>query len=215
MAKDYYESLGVSKGASADEIKKAYRKLALKYHPDRNGGGGENEKKFKEVNEAYQVLSDPQKRQQYDQFGRTFEGAGGRADQGFGGFEGFDFSDFQKGGFGGFSFGGGLGDIFEEFFGAQFSQVQAELRITPAQAVLGDKVKINIDGQNLEFEIPAGVQDGSSFRFPGKGKAYKGGKKGDLILTVRIEFPKRISKEEKELWEKLKNIEKGEKKWWK
>jgi molecular chaperone DnaJ len=100
MAKrDYYEVLGLQKGASEDEIKKAFRKLAIKYHPDKNQGDKESEEKFKEINEAYQVLSDPQKKAQYDQFGTTdFNG------QGQGG--GFDPSDF-----------GGFGDIFETFFG--------------------------------------------------------------------------------------------------
>jgi len=231
MARDFYDTLGVSKSASTDEIKKAYRKLALKYHPDTNGNKDNPEavKKFKEASEAYQVLSDPQKRTQYDQFGHASYtnrqqaggGAGGFGPNGgpFGG--GFDFSDFSQSGFGGF--GGGLGDIFEEFFGAQFSQVQAELSITPAQAVIGDKVRINVNGENLEFEIPAGAQDGMSFRFPGKGKSYKGpkggpfgsGRKGDLILTIRIELPKRLSREQKELWEKLKDLDKGGKKsWW-
>lgn len=221
MARDYYETLGVGKSASIDEIKKAYRKLALRHHPDHNKGP-EDEKKFKEVNEAYQTLSDPQKRSQYDQFGHsTYKNAqqNGGGQGGFGGFEGFggfDFSGFQQGeSSGGFGFGGGLGDIFEEFFGAQFSQVQAELKISPAQAVLGDKVRINIGNENMEFNIPAGTQDGMSFRFPGKGKAYKGGKKGDLILTVRIELPKKLSNEQKELWEKLRQAEKENKKsWW-
>lgn len=221
MSKDYYETLGVSKNASVDEIKKAYRKLALKCHPDTNGNKNnpEAEKKFKEISEAYQVLSDPQKRTQYDQFGHSNytnrQQAGGGAG-GFGGFEGFDFSGFTEGGFSGFGgFGGGLGDIFEEFFGSQLSQVQAQLSITPAQAVIGDKVRINVGGENIDFEIPAGTQDGTTFRFPGKGKAYRGGKKGDLILTLKVELPKRLSREQKELWEKLKDLEKGSKKsWW-
>lgn len=106
MAKDYYSILGVSKSASADEIKKAYRKLALKYHPDK-GGGAEAEAKFKEVNEAYQILSDDNKRRQYDQYGQVFGNGGGAssANAGFGGF------DFNTAGFGDF------GDIFETFFG--------------------------------------------------------------------------------------------------
>lgn len=112
MAQDYYNILGVDRGASDDEIKKAYRKLAHKYHPDKQGGDAE---KFKEINAAYQVLSDKTKRQQYDQFGQTFEQGGG---QGFGG---FDFSGFQQG-FGGqgFEFGEGFEDIFSDIFGGAF-----------------------------------------------------------------------------------------------
>ena len=120
MSKDYYEILGVSRNASDDEIKKAYRKLAHKYHPDKQGGDAT---KFKEINEAYQTLSDKTKRQQYDQFGRTFEQAGGAGGfGGFGGFEGFDFGGFSAGGgpsFGG-NFGGGFEDIFSDMFGEAF-----------------------------------------------------------------------------------------------
>ncbi|RLC35007.1 MAG: molecular chaperone DnaJ [Candidatus Nealsonbacteria bacterium] len=138
MAKDYYQILGVAKEASQDEIKKAYRKLAHQYHPDKGG----DEKKFKEINEAYQVLSDPQKRAQYDQFGRAFEGAGPQGqpgwDFGFGqGFaEGFDFSD--------------LGDIFGEMFGFGFGKRQKDLKKgknievemeLPLEAVLKDQEK--------------------------------------------------------------------------
>lgn len=209
MAKDYYKILGVSKTASQDEIKRAYRKLALQYHPDRGGKDSkEAEQKFKEVNEAYQVLSDANKRAQYDQFGQTFDqNSGFRGSPGGGG---FDFSDFGFGGFG----GGGFGDIFEELFGQAFSQVQAELSITPAQAILGDHLKINVNGQNIEFDIPAGTQNGTSYRFPGKGKSVRGKNPGDLILTIKIELPKRISKEERELWEKLREAERGGRKSW-
>lgn len=101
--KDFYEVLGIDKSASDEEIKRAFKKLALKYHPDRNQGDKEAEEKFKEINEAYQVLSDPEKRQRYDQFGTAdFNGAGG-------GFEGFDFGGF-----------GGFGDIFGDIFGGGF-----------------------------------------------------------------------------------------------
>lgn len=210
MASDYYKTLGISKNATTEEIKKAYRKLALQYHPDRDGSK-ESEAKFKEANEAYQVLSDPEKRSRYDQFGdAAFRGGSGgySAGQGAGG---FDFSGFGNGDFGGF--GGGFGDIFEDFFGQQLSQVQAELNITPAQAVIGDKMELEIGGEKITFEIPAGVQNGVSYRFPGKGRAYRGGKKGDLILTINIQIPKHISKEQRELWEKLKEAE-TKKKWW-
>ncbi|MBV7273031.1 molecular chaperone DnaJ [Clostridiaceae bacterium UIB06] len=140
--KDYYEILGLEKGASDDEIKKAFRKMALKYHPDRNQGSKESEAKFKEINEAYQVLSDPEKKAQYDQYGTTdFNG---------GGFEGgFDFSDF--GGFGGF------GDIFDSFFGGGFSgsgkrrngpergaDLEYSLNLTFEEAVFGVEKEISI-----------------------------------------------------------------------
>ena len=204
---DFYKTLGVEKSASSDEIKKAYRKLALKHHPDK-AGGVESEKKFKEVNEAYRTLSDPQKRTQYDQFGSA--GA-----QGFGGFSQGQ-GGFQEGGFGGFSSAGfgGLGDIFEDFFGQAFSSVSAEIEISPAQAVLGDKVRINVGGENIELEIPAGAQSGTTFRFPGKGRAYKGGKKGDLNLTLKIVMPRRVNKEQREIWEKLKEAENRKSSWW-
>jgi len=211
MATDYYKTLGISKNATAEEIKKAYRKLALQHHPDR-GGSSESEKKFKEANEAYQILSDPEKRSRYDQFGdAAFRGnAGGYGGQQSGG---FDFSGFGQGDFSGFGFSGGLGDIFEDFFGQQVSQVQAELNISPAQAVLGDKINLEVGGEKIQFDIPVGITSGTSFRFPGKGRGYRGGKKGDLILTVNIQMPKHISKEQRELWEKLRDLE-TKKKWW-
>lgn len=112
MAKrDYYEVLGVDRGASEEEIKSAYRKLALKYHPDRNPGSKEAEEKFKEATEAYEVLKDPQKRHAYDQFGHAGVGAG--TGFGFGGFEGFDIGDALRA----FMRDFGTGSIFDEFFG--------------------------------------------------------------------------------------------------
>ncbi|MFA6973751.1 MAG: molecular chaperone DnaJ [Parcubacteria group bacterium] len=152
MAGDYYKILGVSKGATDDEIKKAYRKQAHKYHPDKSGG---DEAKFKELNEAYQVLSDKSKRSQYDQFGQTFNQAGGGG-QGAGG---FDFSGFQ--GFGGqggqdFNFefgGGGFEDIFSDIFGGggtrtrrrpQGQDIQVDLEISFADMVAGAERDIKL-----------------------------------------------------------------------
>ncbi len=117
MAQDFYSLLGVSKSASQEEIKKAYRKLAHKYHPDKVGG---DEKKFKEINEAYQSLSNSEKRAQYDRFGQTFDqssrsGGGGGFSGGGNPFEGFDFGGFSGGG--GFGFSGGMEDMFSDFFG--------------------------------------------------------------------------------------------------
>lgn len=143
LAKDYYEILGIEKNASEEDIKKAFRKLALQYHPDRNPGNKSAEEKFKEINEAYQVLSDAQKRSQYDRFGTAdFNGS-----EGFGGF----------GDFGGFSDFGGLGDIFESFFGGGFSSsgrntnrpqrgadLQYTLNLKFEEAAFGASKEINI-----------------------------------------------------------------------
>lgn len=201
--KDYYNILGVSKSASAEEIKRAYRKLAHKYHPDKSDGEAE---KFKEINEAYQVLSNPQKRAQYDQFGTA--GTGGNPfGGGFGNTQGFDFRDFQ-GGFssGGFGFGG-IGDIFEEMFGGVFSQVQTEVAIPLTSALLGAKMQFQTSSKDLiELNIPPGTQDGTSFRFRGKGGQMRNGRRGDLIITVRVQLPKRLSREQKELLEELKRM---------
>ncbi|HRN90501.1 MAG TPA: DnaJ domain-containing protein, partial [Candidatus Saccharibacteria bacterium] len=149
--RDYYEVLGLSKGASADEIKKAYRKAAVKYHPDKEGG---DEVKFKEVSEAYEVLKDSDKRQRYDQFGHAGVGgnggggaAGGNPFEGFGGFGGqnvhFDFGD------------GGLGDIFGQFFGGgaggrqrgprKGRDIEVSLQLTFEEAVFGVEEKIELD----------------------------------------------------------------------
>lgn len=203
MANDYYDILGVPKTSSAEEIKKAYRKKALEHHPDRGG----DQEEFKKINEAYQILSDPQKRSQYDQFGKSGFSPGGSG--GFSG-SGFDYNDFS----GGFGFSGGLGDIFGDFFSQAFSTIQAEVEISPAQAVMGDNMTLSVNGEKVEFDIPPGTQDGTQFRFQGKGREMRNGRKGDLILGVRIKIPSRVSKEQKELWEKLKDLEKGRKSWW-
>ena len=138
MKRDYYEVLGLSKGAEDKEIKRAYRKLAKKYHPDTNPGDKEAEKKFKEVTEAYSVLSDPEKKKLYDQFGHAaFEQGGGGAG-GYGGFGGFDGADM----------GDIFGDIFGDFFGGgsrrrtndgpmKGSNLRTSVRITFEEAIFG------------------------------------------------------------------------------
>jgi len=157
MAEDYYKILGVPKNATDDEIKKAYRKLAHKYHPDKSGG---DEKKFKEINEAYQVLSDKTKRAQYDQFGQNFEQARAGGGQGFGG---FDFGNFaRQGGFGRdfggihFEFGGADGEDFEDIFSNVFGSrrggsrkqrgrdIQIDVEISFEEMVTGAEREVNL-----------------------------------------------------------------------
>lgn len=176
--KDYYNLLGVQKGASVDEIKKAYRKLALQYHPDKNKEKGAVEK-FKEITKAYEVLSDPKKRETYDQFGHAaFEQGAGQGP--FGGFGGqqtgqygpFTYTYSTGGGSEGFDFGGFSDpfEIFEQFFGGSpFGNRQRRpaysLTIDFMEAVKGTTKKVNIGGETQTIKIPAGVDDGSRIRF--------------------------------------------------
>lgn len=180
MAKrDYYEVLGVQKGASADEVKKAYRKLALEYHPDRNKTK-EAEDKFKEINQAYEVLSDPQKKQTYDQFGSSAFDGGGQGPFGGGGGPGggktYNYGPFSYTYYGdenaapGFDTGGFSDpfDIFEQFFGGSpfgRRKPQYSINIDFMEAISGTQKKVSINGKNREIKIPAGVDDGSRVRF--------------------------------------------------
>lgn len=145
MSTDYYKILGVERGASKEEVKKAFHKLAHKFHPDKTGG---DEAKFKEINEAYQVLSDEKKRAEYDSYGRVFGGNGPQANQGFSGFEGFDTSGFQN-----FDFGN-MGDIFSDFFGADMGgqgdtrrgrDMSIELTISFKESIFGVERKILVN----------------------------------------------------------------------
>ncbi|MEI6477479.1 MAG: DnaJ domain-containing protein [bacterium] len=189
-ADDYYGLLGVAKGASPDEIKKAFRKKAHELHPDKGGDA----EAFKKVNEAYQVLSDPQKKAQYDAYGTA-------GPQGYGGGGGFDGSDFG----GGFGFGGGFADIFSDMFGAAMANIQAEVDISVPQAVLGDHIELRVGDERLRLEIPAGCQDGSQLVFRGKGRQHQRGR-GDLTIIIRVVVPRRLSRRQKELYEELKKL---------
>ncbi len=181
--KDYYQTLGVTKSSSDAEIKKAYRKLALEHHPDRNKGDKVSEEKFKEVTKAYEVLSDPQKKQAYDQFGHAafeqpFGGAQGPFGAGgpFGGQQGGPFTyTYSTGGDGqGFDFGGFSDpfEIFEQFFGGGGSPFGARqrrpvysLQIDFMEAVKGVTKRITLDGKTQTIKIPAGVDNGQRVRF--------------------------------------------------
>jgi DnaJ-class molecular chaperone len=192
MAKDYYKILGIEKNASQDEIKKAFRKLAQQYHPDKPTG---DEKKFKEANEAYSVLSDPKKRQQYDTFGSADAGTGFGGGQGFGG---FDFSGFQ-GGFNGQHVDFDLGDIFNQFFGGGMRRtpkgqnIQIDTTITFKESVFGTTKTISFfkkkDSHKHEvtITIPAGTEDRQILKVPGKGEPIEGGNPGDLLVIIHVE----------------------------
>lgn len=193
--RDYYEVLGVKKGASIEELKKAYRKLAVKYHPDKNQGNKEAEERFKEINEAYAVLSDPQKKAQYDQFGTTgFHQRFSQEDI----FRGFDVGDlFRDQGF-------GTDDIFSRIFGdalrrqrgggmraARGGDLSLEVRVTFREAFDGCEKRVAFmrGGQREEIsvKIPAGIDSGARLRVTGKGNAgHHGGPAGDLYLTVQV-----------------------------
>jgi molecular chaperone DnaJ len=199
--KDYYDILGVTKSASEDDIKKAYRKLAKKYHPDVNKGNKEAENKFKEISEAYAVLSDKEKREQYDRLGKEAFSAGGPG----GPFGGFDFSQFM-GGAGGRARRGGAGgrrttvdftDIFGDLFGAGGgfeaaepggADIESETTIEFADAIRGTTLDLRFsDGRTVKVKIPEGVAEGQRLRIRGKGApAPRGGAPGDLHLVVHV-----------------------------
>jgi curved DNA-binding protein len=206
--KDYYKILGVEKTATTEQIKKAYRKLARQYHPDVNPNDATAEQKFKEVNEANEVLSDADKRQKYDQMGADYQryqqAGAGRGPQG----GGFDWSQYAQGGgagFGGFGGGqyGGEGEDFSDFFGSIFGGMgggggrssrpgagqdyQAELELTLAEAYAGGPRTITVNGKNLRLTIQPGVADGQTIRLRDQGgPGRNGGPSGALLITLRI-----------------------------
>ena len=193
MSKSLYETLGVSENASADEIKKAYRKLARKYHPDINKDESAVDK-FKEINAAYEVLSDPEKKAQYDQFGDQMFGGQNFHDFARGQGQGVDLDEILRqmfgggGGGGGFSgsFGGAQGG-FGGFggFGGPDLDVSARITVPFMTAIQGGKYKINVEGESFDIKIPAGIKSGETLRVRGKGKSYQG-QRGDLLIKVQV-----------------------------
>ncbi len=206
--KDYYRILGVAEGAGAGELKSAYRKLALRYHPDRNPDKKEAEERFKEISEAYYVLSDPKRREEYDLMRKGgFAGA-------FRGAEGFDFSEFMnafRGGrssrrFGGFSaFEDILGDIFGGFGGAgeqnfysyggqdatgekEDTSVRTEVTIPKSAVAKGSKVRIKVSsGETISVDVPKTIRDAQSLRLKDRGRVCPTcGKRGDLYVKIRL-----------------------------
>lgn len=207
MSKDYYKILGVDKGASKDDIKKAFRKLAHEHHPDKKDG---NADKFKEASEAYSILSDDEKRAQYDRFGSAgaqgFGGQGGFNAQDFGG---FDFSQF---GFGGQGFGNGgvefdLNDILGSMFGGGRTRVKRGANITVDVEISFKDSVFGVDKQvsymkvstkkkeTFTIKIPPGLDNGEMLRVTGKGEEVEGGRPGDLFVKIHVATDKNLQRE--------------------
>ncbi len=214
--RDYYETLGVLKTASEDEIRSAFRKLARKYHPDVAKDKKSAEEKFKQINEAYEVLSDPEKRRKYDDLGANWNQSGG----GFqpppnwrGAQPGGGPNPFAGGGNGGVEFefnGTGFSDFFETFFGGgrgrsafggfgqhtaaeRGSDVEADIMVTLEEALNGSRRQVSLrragskKTETYQVKIPRGVREGQRIRLAGQGEAgERGGRSGDLFLRVRL-----------------------------
>jgi curved DNA-binding protein len=202
--KDYYKILGVERNASAEEIKKAFRKLAMKYHPDRNKGNKEAEESFKNINEANEVLSDPKKRARYDQLGNSYsqwQNRGGNpgnfnwndwtSNSGQG--QQVDMNDFND------MFGGGFSDFFSAIFGgmptgarrqtrssARPLTYQQQVEITLDEAYRGALRTFQVDKRRIEVKIPVGAKTGTKVRVAGGGPAASAGQNSDLYLVVKV-----------------------------
>lgn len=226
LQKDFYKVLGVSKDADEATIKKAYRKLARTWHPDQNKGNPEAEERFKEIGEAYTVLSNPEQRQQYDAIramgaGGFRGGAGGAGASGvnfediFGAFgggnggnvrfstsgsgAGFNLDDIL-GAFGGFGGGSSRGSSPYQQAPQKGEDLHASTRITLKQSLGGVNIKLAVSGKPMTVKVPKGIKDGQSVRLRGKGKAsINGGSAGDLIVTIHVEEDPVYSREGNDL----------------
>jgi curved DNA-binding protein len=223
--RDLYDILGVPRGTSAEELKKTYRRLAKKFHPDVNPGNKQAEERFKEITAAFEVLSDPKRRALYDEFGpdalrsgfdekkaeayRQWKRQGAAPGRG----APFDFGDFERvnvGDFGTFDFGSIFGDLFG---GARRGRgagpaagpsAEAEIAVDLRDAVLGGERDIRLDHRTLRVKIPPGVTDGSQIRLAGQGGSGPfGGEPGDLYLTVRLREHPLVRRQGRDLYLEL------------
>ena len=227
---DYYKILGVDKNIPQKDVKKAYVKRAKQFHPDLHPDDPKAKAKFQALNEAYDVIGDPEKRKKYDQYGEqwrqadAFGGAGGAGFGGFGGqgggspFEGFDFSAFTG--------GGGFSSFFENLFGRTGKQgggfggfqgfnrqqartnsgeMNANVSIDLYTALLGGEVMLTLsNGQRVKMKIKPETQPGTKVRLRGKGYDRGDGTFGDLIITYQVKLPTGLSERQKELLRQMK-----------
>lgn len=222
--KDYYKVLGLNRNASEEDIKKAFRRLAKEYHPDKNKGNKEAENKFKEISEAYQVLSDPAKKSKYDNLGSSwnnFQSSGGDSSD-------FNWQDWfaTKRSTRGrqtvgdiFDSGGGVSDFFEKIFGGKFSQekgftqqqsyqkspvkgedLNSELTITLEEAFNGVTKQIQVNNEKIDLRIKPGIQDGQILKIPGKGRKGKNtGPSGDLLIKITVDEHNTLTRDDDDL----------------
>ncbi|MEZ6117557.1 MAG: J domain-containing protein [Pirellulaceae bacterium] len=214
MAEDYYRILGLDRNATADQIRKAHRDLARKYHPDLNPDDKSAKTKFQEVQKAYEVLSDPKKREMYDRFGSGFEqassgaGAGPQWQTGPGGPQGNPFEDIDLSQiFGGGQTGGangGFGDFFRQFTGGRSAaggkqgrrtvrgnDIEYELQVAFRTAVSGGQAQLSVRRpsgklETITVKVPQGIADGKKIRLRGQGEPVAGGTPGDILITVKV-----------------------------
>ncbi|HKY84760.1 MAG TPA: J domain-containing protein [Anaerolineales bacterium] len=209
--KDYYKVLGVERGADEKTIKRAYRRLAVRFHPDKNPGDKSAEDRFKEINEAYEVLGDPTKRAKYDQLGASYEAWQRRGAPG-----GFDWSQWMRGAPGGAPggvrvemgdleglFGGGFSDFFQAIFaemaGASAARsrgrdLETPVRISLEEAFHGTRRQVRRDGRALDVKIPAGAHSGTRVRVAGQGESSRGSS-GDLYLVIDVADDPRFARD--------------------
>jgi curved DNA-binding protein len=217
---DYYKVLGVSKNATEKEIKKAYKKLARKYHPDLNPNDKTAETKFKEINEAHEVLGNAENRKKYDKYGKDwkhaeefekarqqrgsagggFEGFGGGSGQSYSGdFDESDFSDFFSS-----MFGGGAGGRRRQSARFKGQDVKAELHLKLTDVYESHKQELLVNGKKIRLTIPAGIEDGQTIKIKGKGgPGANGGANGDLYITFKIENNTRFKRKGSDLFDNV------------
>lgn len=214
---DYYKILGVDKNIPQKDVKKAYLKRAKQFHPDLHPDDPKAKAKFQALNEAYEVINDPEKRKKYDQYGEQwkqaeqFEKAGGGSywQQSGGGspFDGFDFSSFSG--------GGGFSSFFEQIFGKMGQKAhkttrkranvdsQATVNIDLATALLGGEILISVNGEKLKLKVKPETQNGTKVRLKGKGQPNEDGTKADLIITYNVKLPVNLNERQKQLVREL------------